>query len=259
MRVLVECLLASFLFFSTIFVVPSFGGTNLQLSSKSPNNNDCSGSEQIDSAGENGVSIKLRSYTYFNEPSSDDHWSKKIDDWRKRSLEQGDVTETHNTNIAYFFRRTHNDIARYAQEDELNHLGIADEISLRIRGTLTKKFYIPDISFDYWPTINELLASNGDDCDGLELIIFYTLKKLRFPEHTVYRSIIHRTTDNSYHMVTFWFEDKDDPWVIDPTGSATCELKKMSKLFEWVPLYIFSLHDFFVVEEVKEPHDVSSK
>jgi hypothetical protein len=41
-------------------------------------------------------------------------------------------------------------------------------------------------------------------------------------------------------MVTLWFEDADDPWVIDPTGAMTLGMPRMSELGDWVPIKVFS-------------------
>jgi hypothetical protein len=41
-------------------------------------------------------------------------------------------------------------------------------------------------------------------------------------------------------MVTLWFEDPDDPWVIDPTGAMTLGMPHMSDMEEWVPIKVFS-------------------
>jgi hypothetical protein len=40
-------------------------------------------------------------------------------------------------------------------------------------------------------------------------------------------------------MVTLWFEDPDDPWVIDPTGAMTLGMPRMSQVPGWVPLKVF--------------------
>ena len=49
-------------------------------------------------------------------------------------------------------------------------------------------------------------------------------------------------------MVTFWFEDADDPWVIDPTGAMTSGMPRMSELPGWEPIKVFSeKRDFDVV------------
>ena len=41
-------------------------------------------------------------------------------------------------------------------------------------------------------------------------------------------------------MVTLWFEDPDDPWVIDPTGAMSSGLRRMSDIPGWEPLKVFS-------------------
>jgi hypothetical protein len=41
-------------------------------------------------------------------------------------------------------------------------------------------------------------------------------------------------------MVTFWFEDPNDPWVIDPTGAMTFGMPRMSEVPDWAPIKVFS-------------------
>ena len=41
-------------------------------------------------------------------------------------------------------------------------------------------------------------------------------------------------------MVTLWFENPDDPWVIDPTGAMTLGMPRMSDLPDWAPIKVFS-------------------
>ena len=52
--------------------------------------------------------------------------------------------------------------------------------------------------------------------------------------------MVYRRSDAQHHMVTFWFEDPGDPWVIDPTGAMTFGMPRMSELTDWVPLRVFS-------------------
>jgi hypothetical protein len=51
-------------------------------------------------------------------------------------------------------------------------------------------------------------------------------------------------------MVTLWFEDRDDPWVIDPTGAMTTGMPRMSEVPGWEPLKVFSEDERFTVERV---------
>src|SRR5512139_1340605 len=43
---------------------------------------------------------------------------------------------------------------------------------------------------DHWATLSEVAATDGDDCDGLDLLTFTLLRKLGFAQNEIYRSII---------------------------------------------------------------------
>lgn len=113
-----------------------------------------------------------------------------------------------------------------------------------------QQHYRPDDSRDHWATLEETLRSNGDDCDGLELLVYDALLALGFDATEVYRAIVYRPEDLQHHMVTLWFEDPEDPWVIDPTGAMTDSMQRMSDLPGWVPLKVFGLHYEYSVQPV---------
>jgi hypothetical protein len=99
-----------------------------------------------------------------------------------------------------------------------------------------------DPQYDHWPTVGELLANNGDDCDGLDLIAYQLLREFGFPPDKIFRAIIERDRDKANHMVTLWFEDPTDPWVLDATGAVTFEMRKFSELEGWTPTKMFNEH-----------------
>ena len=107
--------------------------------------------------------------------------------------------------------------------------------------------FIEDGPVDHWPTLPEVLAAEGDDCDGLELLAYHALRQMGFREDRVYRAILHRPRFGQHHMVTLWFEDSNDPWVLDPTATITQRLQKLSELRGWVPLKVFSEDREFTV------------
>lgn len=115
--------------------------------------------------------------------------------------------------------------------------------------TETRYHYVDDGPVDRWATFEETLERNGDDCDGLELLTSHFLRELGFPEDEVFRAIVFRKTDGQHHMVTLWFEDREDPWVIDPTGAMTSGMPRMSEIPGWVPLRVFSESLAFTVRE----------
>ncbi len=108
--------------------------------------------------------------------------------------------------------------------------------------------YKADGPIDRWATLEETLGSNGDDCDGLELLVYDALLSLGFDQEEVFRAVVYRPKDLQHHMVTLWFEDPQDPWVIDPTGAMTNHMRRMSELPGWVPLKVFGLYREFTVQ-----------
>jgi len=120
---------------------------------------------------------------------------------------------------------------------------------------VAQSHYIPDGPIDRWATLEETFRRDGDDCDGLELLTYNMLRGLGFGENEVYRAIVYRRSDGQHHMVTFWFEHADDPWVIDPTGAMTTGMPRMSEMHGWEPIKVFSENrDFDVVAGRPELH-----
>ena len=113
--------------------------------------------------------------------------------------------------------------------------GFVDWIQLQSRS-----HFVSDGPADQWAILEETLSQDGDDCDGLELLVYHGLRDLGFRETEVFRSIVFRSSDLQHHMVTLWFEDPDDPWVIDPTGVMTETMTRMSELPGWIPLKLFT-------------------
>jgi hypothetical protein len=97
-----------------------------------------------------------------------------------------------------------------------------------------------DPNFDHWPTVGELLGNNGDDCDGLDLIAYQLLREFGFPQDSLFRAVLRRDRDKANHMVTLWFEDPNDPWVLDATGAVTFEMRQFSQLEGWTPTKVFN-------------------
>jgi hypothetical protein len=106
-----------------------------------------------------------------------------------------------------------------------------------------------DPIYDRWPTVGELLANNGDDCDGLDLIAYQLMREFGFPREQLYRGIVRRNRDNANHMVTLWFEDPNDPWVVDATGAVSVEFRRISQLPGWTPTKLFNENEQFNVVE----------
>jgi len=192
-------------------------------------------------------------FDYFQTPRRDDVWSPKIKGWQRRErfdaalvapLETGPAVESAGFSAA-------NEQLPEDQSDESGlrakyfefradrKRSLARDVAAWIQSE-AKRHYREDGAVDHWATLEETLARGGDDCDGLELLAFHALRDLGFADTEVYRAIVVRPSDGQHHMVTLWFEQADDPWVIDPTGAMTLGMPRMSELEAWVPIKVFS-------------------
>jgi hypothetical protein len=187
-------------------------------------------------------------YQYFAKPDRSDPWSRKIQFWqaRERAERSGEAVagpaavagpgeaESEDAGVESL-------VNKYASFRSEHKRQMARELAVWIQQQ-ARQHYVPDGPVDEWATLEETLRNNGDDCDGLELLVFNFLRDLGFDQDEVYRAIVFRRSDQQHHMVTLWFEDPNDPWVIDPTGAMTAGMPRMSELPDWTPLKVFS-HD----------------
>lgn len=199
---------------------------------------------------------------YFQPPSADDVWSAKIKGWQRRErfdaallepLETAPAVESAGTSAADDQlpedQSAENSLRmKYFEFREERKREMARDVAEWIQAE-AKIHYREDGAIDHWATLEETLARGGDDCDGLELLAFHALRDLGFASNEVYRAIVVRPSDGQHHMVTLWFEDPNDPWVIDPTGAMTLGMPHMSDMEEWVPIKVFSDEIEYSVEE----------
>ncbi len=210
---------------------------------------------------------EITHYRFFETPEASDAWTPQISGWQARERAVGDTellrpdptseqravsgpagrgvvepaaastkkpAETDDLRASWFSFR--------AERKRALASAVADWVQRESR-----RHYIPDGAIDHWATLEETLTRNGDDCDGLELLTYHALLDLGFREAEVYRAIVHRPADGQHHMVTLWFEDPEDPWVIDPTGAMTSGMPRLSQVPGWVPLKLFSEHAQYTV------------
>jgi hypothetical protein len=193
-------------------------------------------------------------YWYFANSPPDDAWSHKIELWQAR--ERADHAAATTSTLAPVGAsaddsRTHvaatSDLqAKYDAFRAERKRALARDLAEWIQGQ-AKEHYIEDGPIDHWATLEETFRNNGDDCDGLELLVYFLLRDLGFTSDEVFRAIVYRNDDTQHHMVTLWFEDAEDPWVIDPTGAMTSGMPRMSEVPGWTPLKVFSEdHDYTV-------------
>ncbi|UCE86821.1 MAG: hypothetical protein JSU66_03545 [Deltaproteobacteria bacterium] len=194
-------------------------------------------------------------YSYFEPPPTSDPWSPKIAGWQARERQTEDVEELRSPGPASVSdsgaRRPGLEVEEAGELRSKYFAFRAEqkrELARQAAAWIQKqarRHYAPDGGFDHWATLEETLASNGDDCDGLELLTYHFLRDMGFRADEVFRAIVHRPEDGQHHMVTLWFESPDDPWVIDPTGAMTDGMPRMSQVPGWQPLKVFSEHREF--------------
>ena len=186
-------------------------------------------------------------YQFFAPPAAGDPWSGKILGWQTRERALGDTealavapaSVSGPGAVAPALEADGDLRAKYFAFRRAQKRALAEEIAGWIQRQ-ARSHYRPDGPIDHWATLSETLDKNGEDCDGLELLVYHFLRDLGFRDDEVYRAIVLRPSDGQHHMVTLWFETPNDPWVIDPTGAMTSGMPRLSEVPGWVPLKLFT-------------------
>lgn len=186
-------------------------------------------------------------YRFFAPPEAGDPWSGKIRGWQARERAMGDTEALASAPASVSERGAGagappelGDLrAKYFAFRREQKREIAAQAAAWIQRE-ARSHYRPDGPIDHWATLGETLDRNGEDCDGLELLVYHLLRDMGFRDDEVARAIVLRPSDGQHHMVTLWFESPDDPWVIDPTGAMTSGMPRLSEVSGWVPLKLFT-------------------
>jgi hypothetical protein len=192
-------------------------------------------------------------FDFFVAPGGEgDVWQEKVAEWQSRA-----VTESERDHLPDELRRSLGAAARsgrlsvkMASWEVAERRTLARRVVAWTQGEARRHFRF-DPSFDprhdHWPTVGELLANNGDDCDGIDLIAWQLLREFGFEPERLFRLIARRDRDGANHMVTLWFEDGEDPWVLDGTGAMTRTLRRFSEIVGWTPTKMFNDTQQFTV------------
>jgi hypothetical protein len=184
-------------------------------------------------------------FRYFAEPvPSADPWYSKVARWQvreRRDRPQENLTGSEAIEAA----GPHSGLlrvkmGRWTSEERL---ALAKRIASWAQEESRRHYrFDPPTSWadDPWPTTKDLLDQNGDDCDGLDLITYKLMRSFGFPREQLFRAIVKRQRDGANHMVTLWFEDPEDPWVVDATGAITMNVRRFSQLPGWTPTKVFN-------------------
>jgi hypothetical protein len=185
-------------------------------------------------------------FQFFVKPEPrNDFWFDKVDDWQQR--ERAHRPETALADAATVRAKPKSGLltVKMGRWEADERLALARRLAKWAQAASRRhyRFDGPDERInDPWPTTKDLLDQNGDDCDGLDLIVYEILREFGFPQDQLYRAIVRRDRDRANHMVTFWFDEADDPWVIDATGAVTLIVRRFSQLPGWTPTKLFNEH-----------------
>lgn len=188
-------------------------------------------------------------YGWFETPDLRDPWTGKIRGWQARERADMDVhrlTESAPSSVSgaavgtpLYRRGGASELRRDYDRFRADRKRDLARDAARWVQKQARLHYVEDGPVDHWATTQETLRRGAEDCDGLELLVYQFLREHGFSDDEVYRAILYRPRDGQHHMVTLWFEDRDDPWVIDPTGAMTSGMPRMSQVPGWVPLKVF--------------------
>jgi hypothetical protein len=186
-------------------------------------------------------------YRYFAPAAAADPWSGKIRGWQARERAMGDTERLASAPASVSGRGEAGAAAEGRGDLRDKYFAFRREQKREMAAQTAawiqreaRSHYRPDGPIDHWATLGETLDKNGEDCDGLELLVYHLLRDMGFRDDEVARAIVLRPSDGQHHMVTLWFESLDDPWVIDPTGAMASGMPRLSEVPGWVPLKRFT-------------------
>jgi hypothetical protein len=207
-----------------------------------------------------GPPLPVVTYRYFVEARPGDVWYDKIRDWQQRENatrpEIEDALRGPGDDDSGLLRKK---FAAFAGEERRR---LAERFVAWAHGQALKHYRIeesPDLETDAWPTSQELFVQNGDDCDGIDLIAYNLMLELGFREDEIFRAVVRRDRDGEFHMVTLWFEDPADPWVVDTTGAMTMRLRRVSELPGWTVAVVFNGTTHYTARKIETWSELSAR
>ena len=123
------------------------------------------------SCAQNARFLPVVARDFFVAAPHDDPWNAKIRNWQSRhKLDQAQPAA---------IAPAPDLIAGYDEFTRSLRRRIAADAVAWVQGE-SHRHYIPDGETDHWATLSDVVATNGDDCDGLDLLTFLLLRKLGF-------------------------------------------------------------------------------
>lgn len=103
---------------------------------------------------------------------------------------------------------------------------------------LSKRHYVSDgEGLDEWPTLAEVMTRGEDDCDGLDLLIYWAM---RDAGADVERVVFYSPLKRMAHIVTVWYSPEGKRYVLDSTGAMSSRMRPVSFFPSWAAVSTFS-------------------
>ncbi len=208
-------------------------------------------------ASPTGSSPGKSSFAFFSEPRPQvDPWFDKVREWQER--ENRDRHDTRFAEPETLRAKRHSGELRIkmGRWETVERLAMARRVTEWAQSESRRHYRFDpptDAASDPWPTTKDLLETNGDDCDGLDLIAYELLRQFGFPREQLFRSIVRRDRDGANHMVTLWFDEDEDPWVIDSIGAMTLKVRRFSEIPGWTPTAVFNERQQYTPRRTTDP------
>lgn len=98
---------------------------------------------------------------------------------------------------------------------------------------------------DFWPDSNAARASKKGDCDDQAIAKYGYLIESGADINKTFLVVVHDNSNLMNHMVCAYYEDPDNPWILD-NGFMGQAFFKSNKSRNIVPLVAFNLNDIKV-------------
>ncbi|MEE2678193.1 MAG: hypothetical protein VX546_06400 [Myxococcota bacterium] len=195
-------------------------------------------------------------FSFFAEPRPQtDPWFEKVREWQARERADRKFTSFGEPEDLRAGRQSGQLRIKMGRWENAERLAMARRVADWAQGESRRHYRFDpptDAASDPWPTTKDLLRTNSDDCDGLDLIAYELLRQFGFPREQLFRAIVRRDRDGGNHMVTLWFDESEDPWVIDAIGAMTLKVRRFSELPGWTPTAVFNEQQQFTPQRLRK-------
>lgn len=105
---------------------------------------------------------------------------------------------------------------------------------------------------DYWATPQEMLATNGGDCEDFATAKYFTLRQLQIPDEKMRLIYVKALRLEQPHMVLSYYDAPEtDPLVLD---SLVKTILRASERPDLIPIYSFNGNGYWIARKQRSDH-----